>query len=160
MSRARVGIVIALVVALAAVIAGCGGGDNEETTAAPATTQATTTAATTTAATTTAATTTAATTTAATTTAATTTAAAQGDVAAGKIVFLQTAGCGGCHTLSDAGSTGTVGPNLDQAKPDFATVQQMVINGGGAMPAFGKQGTLNDTQIADVAAYVSSVAGQ
>ena len=27
------------------------------------------------------------------------------------------AGCAGCHTLSAAGSTGTIGPNLDQLKP-------------------------------------------
>jgi mono/diheme cytochrome c family protein len=44
-----------------------------------------------------------------TTTAATTTAAADGAQ-----VFDQE-GCGGCHTLSDAGSTGTVGPVLDDA---------------------------------------------
>ena len=53
----------------------------------------------------------------ATTTAATTTApAGQGDATAGKAVFAS-AGCGGCHTLKAAGSTGTVGPNLDQLKP-------------------------------------------
>ena len=42
-----------------------------------------------------------------------------GDATAGKKVFL-TAGCTGCHTLKDAGSTGTVGPNLDQAKPPLS----------------------------------------
>ena len=41
---------------------------------------------------------------------------AAGDAAAGKEVFAS-AGCAGCHTLADAGSTGTVGPNLDEAKP-------------------------------------------
>ncbi len=82
-----------------------------------------------------------------------------GDAAAGKIVFTKTAdpSCAGCHTLADAGSTGTVGPNLDDLKPDFATVQNQVDNGGGAMPSF--KGKLSDQQIADVAAYVSSVAG-
>jgi cytochrome c oxidase subunit 2 len=34
--------------------------------------------------------------------------------AAGKQVFASAA-CGTCHTLSDAGASGTVGPNLDQA---------------------------------------------
>ena len=42
-----------------------------------------------------------------------------GDPTAGKQVFLS-AGCTGCHTLKDAGSTGTVGPNLDQAKPPLS----------------------------------------
>jgi mono/diheme cytochrome c family protein len=83
--------------------------------------------------------------------------APQGDATAGKAVF-ESAGCVSCHTLKDAGSTGTVGPNLDQLKPDFATVQHQVENGGGAMPAF--KDTLKPEQIADVAAYVSSVAGK
>jgi len=106
--------------------------------------------------TTTAATTTApaATTTApaATTTAPTTTAAAgQGDPTAGKAVFA-TAGCGGCHTLKAAGSSGTVGPNLDQLKPPLDRIVTQVENGGGPMPAF--KGQLTDKQIQDVAAFV------
>jgi mono/diheme cytochrome c family protein len=82
---------------------------------------------------------------------------AAGDAAAGKKVFA-TAGCTGCHTLADAGSSGTVGPNLDEAKPDAALVTTRVTNGKGAMPSF--KGQLDPTQIADVAAYVSSVAGK
>ena len=82
--------------------------------------------------------------------------AATGDVAAGKEVFA-TAGCEACHTLADAGSTGTVGPNLDQAKPPATLVVQRVTNGKGAMPPF--KGQLSEKQIEDVAAYVSSVAG-
>ena len=31
--------------------------------------------------------------------------------------------CGGCHTLKDAGSTGNVGPNLDQLKPSEAIAE-------------------------------------
>jgi mono/diheme cytochrome c family protein len=76
--------------------------------------------------------------------------------AQGKQVFTQS--CGGCHTLKDAGTTGNVGPNLDDLKPDEATVQRQVTNGGGAMPAF--KGQLTDAQIKAVAQYVSSVAGQ
>ena len=38
-----------------------------------------------------------------------------GRPAAGKEVFLGSAGCTGCHTLADAGSTGVIGPNLDAA---------------------------------------------
>ena len=89
---------------------------------------------------------------------ATTTAGGGGAVtaAAGKKVFA--ANCGSCHTLADAGSTGNVGPNLDDVKPNMATVVRQVTNGGGAMPAFG--GQLSDTQIQSVAKYVSSVAGK
>jgi cbb3-type cytochrome c oxidase subunit III len=73
----------------------------------------------------------------------------------GKDIF--TANCGSCHTLKDAGTNGTVGPNLDQLKPSLAIVQKQVTNGGGAMPAF--KGTLTAAQIMAVAKYVSSVAG-
>jgi cbb3-type cytochrome c oxidase subunit III len=75
----------------------------------------------------------------------------------GKEIF-QSAGCTGCHTLKDAGSTGTVGPNLDQAKPSEALAIKRVTNGQGAMPPF--KGQLTDAQIQAVAKYVSSVAGK
>jgi mono/diheme cytochrome c family protein len=39
--------------------------------------------------------------------------ASGGDVSNGKEQFATK--CGGCHTLADAGTTGTVGPNLDDA---------------------------------------------
>jgi mono/diheme cytochrome c family protein len=81
-----------------------------------------------------------------------TTGTAEGNAEAGKDVFAS-AGCGGCHTLSDAGSSGTVGPKLDAANLSFDRVKAQVENGGGAMPAF--KGQLSDQQIADVAAYVS-----
>jgi mono/diheme cytochrome c family protein len=77
--------------------------------------------------------------------------------AAGKQVFAS-AGCANCHTLKDAGSTGTIGPDLDQLKPSEPAVQHQVEVGGGAMPAFKSQ--LSATQIKDVATYVSSVAGK
>lgn len=80
-----------------------------------------------------------------------------GDATAGKAVFA-TAGCVGCHTLADAGSTGQIGPNLDAAKPSASLVVDRVTNGLGAMPSF--RGKLTQAQIADVAAYVSSVAGR
>jgi mono/diheme cytochrome c family protein len=81
---------------------------------------------------------------------------AQGDAEAGKAVFAE-AGCGGCHTLADAGSSGNIGPNLDELQPDHDLVATTVTNGKGAMPPF--QGQLDEEQIQDVAAYVSSVAG-
>ena len=76
--------------------------------------------------------------------------------AEGKQVFTQN--CGGCHTLKDAGTTGSVGPNLDELKPPKATVVRQVNNGGGPMPAF--KGKLSPAQIDAVATYVSTVAGQ
>ena len=87
----------------------------------------------------------------------TTTSGGGSPTAAGKQVFVS-AGCGGCHTLKDAGSTGNVGPNLDQLKPSEATVDHQVQVGGGAMPSF--KGQLTPAQIQSVAAYVSSVAGK
>ncbi len=79
-----------------------------------------------------------------------------GDATAGKAVF-ESAGCTACHTLSAAGSTGTVGPNLDEAKPSFDLVVQRVTLGQGGMPSF--QDQLQPQQIADVAEFVSSSAG-
>jgi mono/diheme cytochrome c family protein len=76
-----------------------------------------------------------------------------GDAAAGEAVFAS-AGCGGCHTLEAAGSSGNVGPNLDEAKPDAALVVDRVTNGKGVMPSF--KGQLSEKQIQDVAAYVAS----
>ena len=88
----------------------------------------------------------------------TTPAAVEGDPVAGKAVFTGSSGCINCHTLGDAGATGTVGPNLDQAKPSADLVVDRVTNGSPAgMPSF--KGSLTDQQIADVAAYISSVAG-
>jgi len=80
----------------------------------------------------------------------------EGDAAAGKAVFAS-AGCGSCHTLADAGASGSVGPNLDDAKPSADLVVERVTNGKGAMPSF--EGQLDEQQIQDVAAYVSSVVG-
>lgn len=79
-----------------------------------------------------------------------------GDAAAGKSVF-ETAGCKGCHTLKDAGASGTVGPNLDQVKPPLSKVVTQVLNGGSAMPPF--KASLSTKQIADVAAYVVKATG-
>jgi outer membrane protein assembly factor BamB/mono/diheme cytochrome c family protein len=73
----------------------------------------------------------------------------------GKTIF--TTNCASCHTLSEAGTTGTVGPNLDELKPEKSLVETQVTNGGGGMPAFG--GTLSKAEIEAVAEYVSTVAG-
>ena len=78
--------------------------------------------------------------------------AAEGDAANGKEVFA-TAGCGGCHTFSPAGSSAGVGPNLDETSASFDEVVEQVTNGGGAMPAFGDE--LSEQEIRDVAAFVT-----
>jgi sulfite dehydrogenase len=82
-------------------------------------------------------------------------AATPADVARGKQVFLS-AGCSGCHTLADAGASGTVGPNLDAAQPSATLVAERVRDGKGVMPSFA--GSLDDAEIAAVAAYVSGAA--
>ena len=85
-----------------------------------------------------------------------------GNPARGKVIFKKPTldgqpGCGTCHTLANAGATGTVGPNLDQAKPSFDLVVHRVTLGQGGMPSFKDQ--LQPQQIADVAEFVSSSAG-
>ena len=74
----------------------------------------------------------------------------------GKSIFAST--CGACHTLSDAGTSGNVGPNLDGAKPSKERVIDRVTNGQGVMPSF--KDSLDEAQIQAVADYVSSTAGR
>jgi mono/diheme cytochrome c family protein len=75
----------------------------------------------------------------------------EGDAEAGKQIFADQ-GCGSCHTLEAAASTGNVGPNLDDLKPEYDAVVAQVTNGGGAMPAF--KDSLSEEQIQDVSAFV------
>jgi cytochrome c553 len=80
-----------------------------------------------------------------------------GASAEGKQIFTQS--CGTCHTLSDAGTSGSIGPNLDNLKPDKARVTNAIKNGGagtGAMPA----NIVTGKEAEAVAEYVSSVAGK
>ena len=79
-----------------------------------------------------------------------------GDPAAGEEVFAS-AGCGSCHALEEAGTTATVGPNLDESTIDQAAAAEQVANGGGGMPAF--SGQLSEEQIQDVAAFVVASQG-
>ena len=67
-------------------------------------------------------------------------------------VSLPSAGCGGCHTLADAGTSGTIGPNLDQLKPTMQRAVTQITNGGGGMPPF--KGQLTPQQIQALAQYV------
>ncbi|MBW7471187.1 c-type cytochrome [Marinobacter sp. F4218] len=77
----------------------------------------------------------------------------------GKKVFMELAqpSCTICHTLSDAGSAGEIGPNLDELAPSETQVQNAVKGGVGLMPAFSD--SLSEEQIRAVAHYVASVAG-
>jgi mono/diheme cytochrome c family protein len=75
--------------------------------------------------------------------------------ATAKELFVQN--CSGCHTLADAGTTGKVGPDLDQTKPTRERALAMLENGGGGglgvMPSF--KGTFSPVQLQAVADYVS-----
>jgi len=150
-------VLVLLAAALGLAVVGCGG--DETVTATPDTVEGTTA---TTETTTTETTETETTDTTATETTETTTTetepATEGDPVAGKAVFTGSAGCAGCHTLADAGATGTIGPNLDETMPSSDVVIDRVTNGRGVMPPF--KDTLTEQQIADVAAYITSVAGK
>jgi mono/diheme cytochrome c family protein len=93
----------------------------------------------------------------------------EGNTSRGKQIFTSAEGrCGACHTLADAGSTATIGPNLDEAfagprEEGFkeSTIRAIVFDqilyptAGSGMPA--KLVTGADAEA--VAAYVASVAG-
>jgi mono/diheme cytochrome c family protein len=72
-----------------------------------------------------------------------------------KALFTQL--CGACHVLADAGTTGTIGPNLDEARPQLEAAIRQITEGGGGMPPFG--GQLTEEQIRAVAEYVVQAAG-
>jgi cytochrome c551 len=82
--------------------------------------------------------------------------AGEGDAAAGEEIYAS-AGCGSCHALEEAGTSGAVGPNLDESSVDFEAAVQQIANGGGGMPAF--SGQLSEQEIADVAAFVVASQG-
>ncbi len=68
------------------------------------------------------------------------------------------AGCGNCHTLAAAGSTGTTAPNLDEHfraehhEGALEDVMHQVRKGGNGMPSF--EGRLTTDEIRAVAAFV------
>ena len=81
----------------------------------------------------------------------------KGGKADGKSIFAS-AGCATCHTLAAAGATGTVGPNLDQAKPSLDLAIERVTNGKGVMPSF--KGQLTEAEIRAVAEFASTSSRQ
>jgi cbb3-type cytochrome c oxidase subunit III len=76
----------------------------------------------------------------------------------GKSIFETN--CGSCHTMKAAGTTGTIGPDLDTIAPPLSldVVKHQVENGGGAMPAF--KGSLTPEQIDAVSKFVADNAGK
>jgi len=90
----------------------------------------------------------------------------------GKTLFTdaaQPSACASCHTLADAGSTGTTGPNLDEVVPDLsdAEIKQSIedpdakITEGfnpGIMPRYGD--SLSAEQVDALVKYLKEVAGQ
>ena len=79
------------------------------------------------------------------------TAKGNGDVDAGKKVFVST-GCGACHRMEAAGTTGTLGPNLDKSKLSRTAIENVITSGKNAMPPYQK--TLTAKQIDDVSEFV------
>ena len=71
----------------------------------------------------------------------------------GKNIFLEKGNCATCHSLNDAGSNASIGPNLNLIKPDAGRVLMAVTNGIGIMPAY--EGILTFEEIEAVALYVS-----
>ena len=55
-------------------------------------------------------------------------------------------------TTSAAGTSGQIGPNLDQSQASLDPIVEQVTNGGGGMPAFA--GQLSDDEIQAVSQYV------
>lgn len=86
----------------------------------------------------------------------------------GAALFTET-GCGGCHTLADAGTSGQTGPNLDEvlAGQDAEQIRTSIVDpnaeiaegfGEGIMPTtYGDQ--LTGAQLDGLAAYLAEVAG-
>jgi cytochrome c oxidase subunit II len=95
-----------------------------------------------------------------------------GEETDGKTLFTDAAqptACKSCHTLADAGATGTTGPNLDEMIPDLsdAEIKQSIedpdakVTEGfqpGLMPRYGD--SLSEQQVDALVKYLKEVAGQ
>jgi mono/diheme cytochrome c family protein len=73
----------------------------------------------------------------------------------GEALFAEN--CGSCHTLEAAGTSGAIGPNLDDADVDAEQVAEIVSNGQGSMPSF--SGSLDEAEIEAVAQFVAGSSG-
>src|SRR3546814_12272954 len=72
----------------------------------------------------------------------------------GKTLFMTGAvpACAVCHALSDAGSSGAIGPDLDELKPDAARIKKVLQEGMGVMPSFAN--SLDEASMDAIAASV------
>jgi mono/diheme cytochrome c family protein len=75
-------------------------------------------------------------------------------VSAGRELF-NTWSCSACHTLSDAGSSGAVGPSLDNPGLTHDFIVGRITNGSGPMPSFG--GQISEADIGKLADYIVAV---
>jgi cytochrome c2 len=87
-----------------------------------------------------------------------------GDISQGKQLFISK--CGTCHRLADAGTQGTIGPDLDGAfagaraqKFKVSTIRQVVYDQIYHAAAPMPRELVTGVDAASVAAYVASVAG-
>lgn len=60
--------------------------------------------------------------------------------------------CAICHTLADAGATGTIGPDLDTLPLNREQIKQVLVEGMGVMPSFAD--SLTDEQRDAIARYI------
>lgn len=86
----------------------------------------------------------------------------------GQAVYAE-AGCGGCHTLEEAGSTAMIGPNLDEALQGETAeqIRESIVNPNaeitegfspGVMPQdFGDQ--LSEQELSDLVTFLEQSAG-
>lgn len=75
-----------------------------------------------------------------------------GNVADGKKVFV--AFCGKCHALKAAGSTGSLGPNLDQDAVTYTRVVTAIEEGVGGIQAEYVLRSVTFNEVYDVAKFV------
>lgn len=79
----------------------------------------------------------------------------EAQLAEGKALFQKDAkpmACAVCHTMKDAGTTGSLGPDLDELQPSQDQILAVLRDGSGPMPSFAD--TLSESQREAVAAYV------
>ena len=70
------------------------------------------------------------------------------------IALFDSSGCAGCHTLSVADASGSIGPNLDDTSLSASQIEAQIRSGGGAMPPY--EGQLTDAQITSLADLILS----
>jgi len=68
-----------------------------------------------------------------------------------KTLFMDN--CGSCHTLSKAGTSGAVGPKLDDIGLDAKSIEAVMKAGPGAMPNFSS--SLSPAEMTAIATFVS-----